>query len=64
MIKDLKGYLAKMRGVRWQEGYFDHRLRNPSEYLDKYAYVRRNPVRAGLCALPEDWRYTYERTDG
>ena len=64
MIKDLKGYLAKMRGVRWQEGYFDHRLRNPSEYLDKYAYVRRNPVRAGLCASPEDWRYTYERTDG
>ena len=64
VIKDLKGYLARTRGVRWQEGYFDHRLRSPSEYLDKYAYVRRNPVRAGLCASPEDWPYTYERTDG
>jgi putative transposase len=61
MIKDLKGYIAKAEGVRWQEGYFDHRLRNPSEYLDKYAYVRRNPVRAGLCAAPEDWPYTLER---
>ena len=61
MIKDLKGYIAKTEGVRWQEGYFDHRLRNPSEYLDKYAYVRRNPVRAGFCATPEDWPYNLER---
>jgi REP element-mobilizing transposase RayT len=64
MIKDLKCYIAKTEGVRWQEGYFDHRLRNPSEYLDKYAYVRRNPVRAGFCATPEDWPYTYERNAG
>jgi REP element-mobilizing transposase RayT len=61
VIKDLKAYLAKALGVSWQKGYFDHRLRNPSEYLDKYAYVRRNPVRAGYCAKPEDWPYTFER---
>ena len=64
MVQDFKTYMARSQTVSWQDGYFDHRLRSPAEYLDKYAYVRRNPVRAGLCARAEDWWYTYERTDG
>ena len=64
IVRDFKAYMARSQTVGWQDGYFDHRLRSPAEYLDKYAYVRRNPVRAGLCARPEDWWYTYESSQG
>ena len=64
VIKDFKSYIGRTGAVRWQRGYFDHRLRSPSEYLDKYDYVRSNPVRAGLCPTPEDWPYTHEANRG
>ncbi len=38
----------------WQEGFFDHLLRNWRSFLAKDAYVSRNPVRAGFCETPED----------
>jgi hypothetical protein len=27
----------------------------------KIEYIRRNPVVAGLCARPEDWRWIYPK---
>ena len=44
----------------WQEGFFDHVLRNGESYSEKWAYVRENPVRAGLCATPEAWPWQGE----
>ena len=44
----------------WQEGFFDHVLRSSDSYSEKWDYVRLNPVRAGLCRNPEDWRYQGE----
>lgn len=44
----------------WQEGFFDHVLRNSESYSQKWEYVRMNPVRAGLCKKPEDWPYQGE----
>jgi REP element-mobilizing transposase RayT len=44
----------------WQEGFFDHVLRNAESYSQKWEYVRANPVRAGLCRKPEDWPYQGE----
>jgi putative transposase len=41
----------------WQEGFFDHVLRSSEGYSQKWDYVRMNPVRAGLCAEPEEWPY-------
>jgi putative transposase len=32
----------------WQPGFFDHVLRSGESYAEKWAYVRMNPVRAGL----------------
>jgi putative transposase len=54
------GYLS--RGVRqiWQEGFFDHVLRNNESYAQKWEYVRENPVRAGLVQRSEDWPYQGE----
>ena len=44
----------------WQEGFFDHVLRSEESYGQKWEYVRLNPVRAGLCAQPEDWQFQGE----
>lgn len=44
----------------WQEGFFDHLLRTAESYSEKWEYVRMNPVRAGLCEEPEDWRFQGE----
>ncbi len=44
----------------WQEGFFDHLLRNSESYGMKWEYVRMNPVRAGLAEKAEDWPYQGE----
>ena len=47
-------------GSVWQKDTFDHILRNAESYALKWDYVRQNPVRAGLCARPEDWPWQGE----
>jgi putative transposase len=44
----------------WQEGFFDHVLRNDESYGQKWNYVRENPVRAGLVKSAIDWPYQGE----
>jgi putative transposase len=58
-----KGYLAKNQSIRWQDNYFDHRLRNDDERIEKAHYIRMNPVRAGLCQDPKDWPWVLEPSD-
>jgi putative transposase len=58
IIGDWKHFHAGQHAVKWQEGYFDHRLRHDErgEQLSaKMNYIRQNPVAAGLCAKAEDW---------
>ncbi len=45
---------------RWQRGFFDHLLRNDESYNQKWEYVRKNPVRAGLVMRAEEWPYQGE----
>ena len=42
----------------WQKGFTDHRIRNGNDYEVHVAYARMNPVRAGLCAAPEQHPFT------
>ncbi|HET9418524.1 MAG TPA: transposase [Chthoniobacterales bacterium] len=44
----------------WQDGFFDHVLRNSESYAQKWEYVRMNPVRAGLGKTPDEWPYQGE----
>ncbi len=44
----------------WQRDCWDTQLRRGENYHAKWEYVRRNPVRAGLCRRPEDWPYQGE----
>ena len=58
--------LAKSLNLRppiWQKDTFDHILRGVESYQQKWDYVRMNPVRAGLCAKPEDWPWQGEIND-
>ncbi len=47
-------------GAVWAER-FSCRAVEEETLATVYAYVMNNPVRAGLCATPEDWPWTYGR---
>jgi putative transposase len=65
-IQSLRSVLGKRLlslGVakpHWQPGFFDHVLRSEESYSQKWEYVRQNPVRAGLCAHPDEWPFQGE----
>jgi len=42
----------------WQPESFDHWIRNDAEKTRIRNYIRLNPVKAGLCAKPEQWRWS------
>ncbi len=44
----------------WQNEFFDHVLRSPRSYSEKWDYVRNNPVRAGLVDDVQNWPYAGE----
>ena len=65
VIGDWKHFHSHTHGIIWQEGFFDHRLRDDErgEQLGaKINYIRNNPVSAGLCAKAEDWPWWIERS--
>jgi REP element-mobilizing transposase RayT len=51
--------LLKRRGHRfWQDESFDHWCRSEAQHLRIRAYIENNPVKAGLVARAEDWRWS------
>ena len=46
------------RGVLLQGRFFDRALRTVREYYEKVEYIHLNPVKAGLVARPEDWKWS------
>lgn len=52
-----KGFLRRMAGIRFQADCFEHRIRDAAEFADKWTYIRENPVRKGLVASADEWRY-------
>jgi REP-associated tyrosine transposase len=65
-MKSLKNSLSKVLresgadAPHWQKGFFDHVMRSEESYIEKMAYVRQNPVRAGLVKHAEEWPYQGE----
>ena len=41
----------------WQTESYDHWIRDDEEKARICRYIRGNPVAAGLCTRPEDWRW-------
>lgn len=58
-IRDWKRWTSRKLGVPWQDGFFDHRLRQDESVSEKTAYILHNPVRAGLVKNAEAWPHVY-----
>src|SRR5207249_3259049 len=48
-------------GTFWERESFDHLIRTLNDFERFVAYIENNPVVAGLCARPEDWRWSSAR---
>lgn len=49
------------KGSIWQDERYDRIVRDESEFLEKWNYIRNNPVKSGLAATPEDYFWLYEK---
>ncbi len=66
LLKLIKGMSARSvnklhgsGGPVWQEESFDHVVRADGSFEEKIEYIRQNPVRRGLVARPEDYRWLW-----
>jgi putative transposase len=58
IIRSWKRFHARQHEVVWQEGYFDHRLRDDErgeQLSEKMNYIRQNSEAAGLCRNATNW---------
>ncbi len=60
VVGDWKRYTARKTRLHWQKNFFDHRLRGDEGLDQKWRYIRENPVRAELCATPDEWPWWTE----
>lgn len=57
----------KMRGRQgqfWAEDYVDRFIRDDNHFAIAKTYIEHNPVKAALCARPEDWPFSSASDDG
>jgi putative transposase len=47
-------------GSLWQDERFDRIVRDEAEFLEKWQYIRNNPVKAALAIVPEEYPWLYE----
>lgn len=63
-IKSYTGHeISKKRGTTgsiWQDERFDRIVRDEAEFLEKWQYLRDNPVKNELAENPEDYPWLYE----
>lgn len=70
IMHSLKSYTANRAngilgrsGQFWQHESYDHWVRGEDEIGGIVDYIRNNPVKAGLCRYPHEWRFSscYDR---
>ena len=58
MFKQRRGFRVGRRGLRlWQDGYYEHVVRDERLIPNITAYILNNPVRAGLAASVQEYAY-------
>ena len=50
--------ILRRTGEFWQQEYFDRAIRNEKGFHAAIEYIENNPVKAGLCESPENWRFS------
>jgi putative transposase len=69
IMQGIKGFTAREINKRqrrqgqefWQDESYDHWARDDAEVIRIIDYIEKNPVVAGLCANPEQWRWSSAR---
>ena len=46
----------------WEPRYYDFNVWTEDKRMEKMVYIHKNPVRDGLVAAPEDWRWSSYRS--
>ncbi len=66
IIGNIKSYTATQankilnrRGAFWKHESFDHVIRNEKELNRFVVYILNNPVKAKLCELKSEWKWSY-----
>jgi putative DNA methylase len=64
IVHSIKSYTAQKSnrllnraGQFWQREAFDRYIRNKRHFDNVIRYIEENPVKAGLCDRPEEWRF-------
>jgi hypothetical protein len=47
-----------IQGSLWAKDYHDRYIRDENHLANARAYIRNNPVKAGLCEKPKDWPWS------
>jgi putative transposase len=55
--------LLNRTGRFWQEESFDRLVRDRTELSRIISYIINNPVKAGFCKSPKDWKWNYIKPD-
>ena len=50
--------ILKRSGTLWMPDYHDRYIRNEKHFAAAVTYVENNPVKAGLCKRPSDWKFS------
>ena len=58
MATDANKILGQTGQRFWQPESFDCVIRDDDEMLRVQRYIRRNPVKAGLCIQEEQWKWS------
>jgi putative DNA methylase len=65
MAHSIKSYTAHeankilgRQGQFWQHEPFDRYIRDRKHFVSVIRYIENNPVKAGLCAMPQEWRFS------
>ena len=65
IMKDMKSFTSReankllmRQGQFWMEDYSDRFVRNYEHFKNAVRYIENNPVKAKLCARPEDWPFS------
>jgi putative transposase len=56
--RDANAKLGRTGKPFWQDESFDHWIRNEAQFERVQTYIERNPVKAGLVARAEDWKWS------
>lgn len=65
IMKNMKSFTSheankvlNRKGKFWIDDYFDRFMRDAEHFDKTVSYIEKNPVKAGLCEKPEDWRFS------